>query len=208
VPPNSPPVAPAPPTKPPTHLTNPTTDKTLQKRPLLHPQVPAAKSSAPKVVYISSKTPHIAIIKKVDAYLGIIDTPVRDKKGQPTKVGKKKPGEDGVTLKATGFAICSALALGNFFKERGDRVEVRTVSVQVVDDVVELPEGMEKRKELAARKKNAVMEEGAEGADEEMDVGKMQDIDMDEKEESDEDVEMVVRTTSGVEIFICRKENT
>ncbi|KAA8906283.1 Rpp20 subunit of nuclear RNase MRP and P-domain-containing protein [Sphaerosporella brunnea] len=171
--------------------------KTLQKRPLLHPAIPTPKSSAPRIIYVGSKTPHGAVIKKVDKYLEIIDAPLRDKKGRAVK-RKAKKEEEGVTLKATGFAICSALALGNFFMERGERVEVRTASMTVVDDVVDRPEG-EVGKKFRVRKKKKVELEKEKEETEEKGV-----MEVDDKEE--EDVDMVTRTTSAVEIFITRKK--
>jgi DNA-binding protein len=124
---------------------------------------------------------------------------VRDKKGRV--VTTKAKGEEGVTLKATGFAICAALNVGNVFLERGDvRVEVRTTSVEVVDDVVDRPEGIVGKEFRVSKRKKVDMEGVKTNKGEEMEGVKM------ELDGEEEEVDMVTRVTSGVEIFICRKK--
>jgi ribonuclease P/MRP protein subunit POP7 len=167
-------------------LTSPA--KTLQKRSLLHPPIPHASSIDPKVVYISSKTPFISAVKRVTAYLDAAETAQKSKNQKITS--KEKQNEDaGVTLKATGRAIDKCLQLGTFFMGQNCEVRVRTGSVNVVDDVVDLPEGAVKQLQSKKRKKD--------------------DMEIDENEdEGDGEVEMVTRMTSSVEILVFRKEKT
>ncbi|KAI9779827.1 MAG: hypothetical protein M1839_007140 [Geoglossum umbratile] len=109
----------------------------IQKRPLLHPPIASPNSGrgTQKVVYISSNTPFISAVKRVRKLLKGIDK--RDISND--RVGKKgKVEAEEVILKATAKAIERALNLAIFFQGQQDcRVQIKTGSVGVVDDIVE-----------------------------------------------------------------------
>lgn len=70
----------------------------------------------------------ISAVKRVETLLGC----------NPKARGKAIEGAEEVTLKATGRAITRALEIGCYFMDQGgERVVVRTGTVEVVDDVVE-----------------------------------------------------------------------
>lgn len=103
-------------------------DKCLQKRPLLHPPIHApSHTSQERIIYISASTPFISAVKRVETLLGF----------NPKAHGKTIEGAGEVTLKATGKAISHALEIGCYFMKGGERVVVKTGTVEVVDDVVE-----------------------------------------------------------------------
>lgn len=125
---------------------------------MLHPPIPSPYSGAAqqKVVYISAKTPFMSATKRVRKLLSLIDKrsmgkvdlvngKASDKQklralGEQGFVGKAKEPEE-VVLKATGKAIEKALSLALFFQGQQDcRVRIRTGSVGVVDDIVEVEE--------------------------------------------------------------------
>lgn len=100
-------------------------------------------------------------------------------------------GEGCVTLKGTGRAIDRTLQLATYFMGLGYGVKVRTGSLGVVDDVVELQEGFVKRDRGTGKKRKGKVAE---------------EVEMAGKEEEVEEVEMVARTTSVVEVLIVRKK--
>ncbi|KAI9857694.1 MAG: hypothetical protein M1813_008115 [Trichoglossum hirsutum] len=121
----------------------------VQKRPLLHPPVPSIHSgrNTQKVVYISSNTAFIPAVKRVRKFLDAIDNREIAKanlsgkgKGKTSQIGGKgKLEPEEVCLKATARAIEKALNLAIFFQSQGDcRVRIRTGSVGVVDDIIEV----------------------------------------------------------------------
>ncbi|KAI9776824.1 MAG: hypothetical protein M1835_005403 [Candelina submexicana] len=133
-------------------LRNKPPDARIQKRPMLRPPIvsPYAGKQAQKVVYISSKTPFVSAVKRTRKLLNQIDKRSmgkvnllgkgkdRDKIVQTGRVEKGEPEE--VVLKATGKAIEKALGLALFFQGQEDcKVKIRTGSIMVVDDIIEVP---------------------------------------------------------------------
>ncbi|KAI9703235.1 MAG: hypothetical protein M1836_007800 [Candelina mexicana] len=133
-------------------LRNKTPDARIQKRPMLRPPIvsPYAGNQAQKVVYISSKTPFVSAVKRTRKLLNQIDKRSmgkvnllgkgkdRDKVLQTGRVEKGEPEE--VVLKATGKAIEKALSLALFFQGQEDcKVKIRTGSIMVIDDIIEVP---------------------------------------------------------------------
>lgn len=125
----------------------------IRRRPLNHPPVasPYTGPSVQKVVYVSRSTPLMAAVKRVKKLLSHIEKRAmqdvditRDKDGlrrlaaASEALGKNR--ED-VVVRASGRAIEQALKVGEWFKSKEEelacKVEVRTGSVQVVDDLVE-----------------------------------------------------------------------
>jgi ribonuclease P/MRP protein subunit POP7 len=126
---------------------------TIQRRPLNHAPIasPYAGASVQKVVYVSRATPLMAAVKRVKKLLTHIEKrAMQDVDITRGKEGLKKlaaasealgtNGEE-VVIKASGRAIERALKVGEWFKskegELACKVEVRTGSLQVVDDLVE-----------------------------------------------------------------------
>lgn len=128
----------------------------IQKRPILRPPIPSPFTGADqkKVVYVSTKTPFISAVKRVRKLLDEIDKRSVGKidlvngkgsdKQKLRKLGEKTNGSIGkepeeVVLKATTRAIQNVLGLALFFQGQDDcRVRLRTGTVGVVDDIVEL----------------------------------------------------------------------
>lgn len=135
------------------------------------------------MVYISAKTPFISAVKRIQSCLDAAENAPKSKTQKITS-REKHNEEAGVTLKATGKAIDKCLQLGTFFMGKACEVRVKTGSVDVVDDVVDLPEGAAKRTKGKRKRR---------------------DMEMGEKEQ-DRDVEMVTRVTSSVEILVFRKK--
>lgn len=126
----------------------------IRRRPLNHPPVasPYTGPSVQKVVYVSRSTPLMAAVKRVKKLLLHIEKRAmqdvditRDKDGLRRLAAASealgKNGED-VVVRASGRAIEQALKVGEWFKSKEEelacKVEVRTGSVQVVDDLVEV----------------------------------------------------------------------
>jgi ribonuclease P/MRP protein subunit POP7 len=125
----------------------------IQRRPLNHAPVasPFAGASVQKVVYVSRATPLMAAVKRVKKLLTHIEKrAMQDVDITRGKEGLKKLaaasealGTNGekVVVKASGRAIEQALKVGEWFKSKEEelvcKVEVRTGSLQVVDDLVE-----------------------------------------------------------------------
>ncbi|KAG0650321.1 RNA-processing [Hyphodiscus hymeniophilus] len=128
----------------------------IQKRPLLHPPIapPRAGSSVQKIVYVSSSSPFIAVVKRVRKLLshvearaaGPITFAARNQHDilrqiedgvNPRGKGGKGAREEEVIMKATGKAIEKLLALALHFQCQDDvKVVLRTGSVGAVDDIV------------------------------------------------------------------------
>lgn len=129
---------------------------TVQKRPIIHAAVasPLAGAGVQKVVYVSSKTPFMSAVKRVKKLLGHVEKRATQNVGMvqrgdreamrklveaSDKVAKDR---EEVVVKASGKAIAKALNVGEWFsnkeKDISCNVEVRSGSVSVVDDVVEL----------------------------------------------------------------------
>ncbi|KIW32004.1 uncharacterized protein PV07_03586 [Cladophialophora immunda] len=158
---------------------------TIQRRPLNHAPVADLRSSgakAPKVVYVSSRTPVVAAIKRVKKYLAHIERrALQDAGGRRgggggggsvTKTHGPGPvkaieqanealakDKEEVLVKASGRAMARALRVGEWFRTKEKdllcQVEIRAGNVSTVDDIVEVElEGDEE-------------EDGSEGAREE-----------------------------------------
>ncbi|KAL5343450.1 Rpp20 subunit of nuclear RNase MRP and P-domain-containing protein [Aspergillus crustosus] len=147
----------------------------IQKRPIPHAPVssPYAGPSVPKTIYISSSTPYMSAVKRVQKLLrhaekratASLDATINSSKKSHSGSGNIQRqekllaalarGEEGeqlskeqVFVKATGRAMGVALKVGKWFEreERGGEyiVRVKTGSVMVVDDVEVDEEGQEK----------------------------------------------------------------
>ncbi|KAI2792498.1 hypothetical protein POX_b02536 [Penicillium oxalicum] len=123
----------------------------VEKRPIPHAAVasPYAGASVPKIVYVSSKTPFMSAVKRVqkllrqaekrataNVSLGDGRKSEQQKLAELAKVAEKR---EEVFVKATGRAIEKALNVGKWFEEKDAEYAVRTKtgSVLVVDDIVE-----------------------------------------------------------------------
>ena len=133
-------------------------DARIQKRPILRPAVPSPYAGADqqKVIYVSAKTPFVAAVKRVRKLLDEIekrslgkfdlingagsDKEKLKKLGEQISPPKEKKGEE-VVLKATNRAIEKLLGIALFFQGKDDcRVHLRTGTIGVVDDIVEVPD--------------------------------------------------------------------
>ncbi|MCJ1393587.1 hypothetical protein MMC18_006462 [Xylographa bjoerkii] len=159
----------------------------IEKRPILHPAIPSpyTNASQPKVIYVSSSTPFISVVKRVRKLLAQIDKRAMGKvdllSGQGSdrqrlsQLGKQDKDSEEVTLKATNKAIERALGLALFFQGQEDcRVRLKTGSVGVIDDIVvdeKLREGRTGGKSLEGKEKDgnedAVMDDGRIGRSDE-----------------------------------------
>ena len=126
---------------------------TVERRPLIHAPVasPFAGAAVQKVVYVSRNTPIMSTVKRVKKLLLHIEKRAmqdvdltKDRNGM-RKLAEaneklRKSGEE-VLVKASGRAMEQALKVGEWFRSREDelacKVEVRTGSVQAIDDIVE-----------------------------------------------------------------------
>lgn len=131
-------------------------DKICRKRPILHPPVPSPYAGAdkPKIVYISTKTPFISAVKRVQRLVSLAEKRLIGKVDLVNGTGtdrqrlkalhaataapsKKQKESEAVILKATNMAIEKALNLAQFFQcQEGLSVQLRTGTVGVVDDIV------------------------------------------------------------------------
>ncbi|KNG85036.1 hypothetical protein ANOM_007722 [Aspergillus nomiae NRRL 13137] len=125
----------------------------IQKRPIPHAPIasPYAGASVPKIVYVSTNTPFMSAVKRVQKFLqqaekratasvNLSSSKKRDRErlAQIAR-GSESLKKEEVFVKATGRAIEKALRVGKWFEERESEytVRVETGSVLVVDDVVE-----------------------------------------------------------------------
>jgi len=131
---------------------------TIRRRPLNHGPVasPYAGAEVQKVVYVSSSTPTMAAVKRVKKLLHYVEkraTQKVDLLQSGEQQGMRKVAEasqrltcerEGVLVKASGRAMERALRIAQWFrnveKEMLCKVEVRTGSVSVVDDIVPVRE--------------------------------------------------------------------
>ena len=126
---------------------------TVERRPLMHAPIasPFAGAGVQKVVYVSCNTPIMAAVKRVKKLLSHVEKRamqgvdlISDRNGT-TKLAEAnaKLAESGeaVLVRASGRAMQQALRVGQWFRNREDElacnVDVRTGSVQAVDDIVE-----------------------------------------------------------------------
>ncbi|KAI5302353.1 exosome non-catalytic core subunit rrp40 [Ascosphaera pollenicola] len=124
----------------------------ISKRPIPHPPPsnPYAGSSAPKIVYVSTKSPFMSAVKRVQKLLSHAEARATAK----IELTKKRVGEkqrmrqlmdasdslsrEPVYVKATGRAIEKVVNMGKWFEERSEyTINTTTGSVLVVDDIVE-----------------------------------------------------------------------
>ncbi|KAL9112358.1 MAG: hypothetical protein Q9187_007786 [Circinaria calcarea] len=175
----------------------PPPDARIQKRPILHPAIPSPYTGAnqPKVIYVSTTTPFVSVVKRVRNLLALVEkrsmgnvdlvnSKSSDKQRLKAVTRKEKEPEE-VLLKATNKAIEKVLGLALYFQGQQDcRVRLRTASVGVVDDIVEV-------KKPKLRKKVDV-EVG--GNDHELDIGGGED--------GEELPETQIRKLSVVEVGI------
>lgn len=142
------------------------TNTTIIKRPMNHAPIasPYASSKVQKVVYVSRQTPVMSAVKRVKKFLREIEKRAMQSQGVDSildKTGSRssRSNEDSlhrklddvsekltrdaeeVLVKASGRAMAQALRIGEWFQNREKeimtKVEVRTASVSVIDDIVE-----------------------------------------------------------------------
>ncbi|RHZ68284.1 ribonuclease P subunit p20 family protein [Aspergillus thermomutatus] len=135
----------------------------IQKRPIPHAPVasPYAGASVPKIVYVSTNSPFMSAVKRIQKLLRQAEKRAtaavnlssskrtdRQKLAQVAR-GQEQLSKEEVFVKATGRAIEKALSVGRWFEDRGNEyaVRVKTGSVLVVDDIEEDEEA--KRKAIA-----------------------------------------------------------
>ncbi|EXJ68219.1 uncharacterized protein A1O5_08834 [Cladophialophora psammophila CBS 110553] len=137
---------------------------TIQRRPLNHAPIADARASggvngAPKVVYVSSRTPVVAAVKRVKKYLVQIERRALQHAaggGSVTKNHGRGPpakavelandalarDKEEVLVKASGRAMAQALRVGEWFRNKENdllcQVEVRAGSVSTVDDILQI----------------------------------------------------------------------
>jgi ribonuclease P/MRP protein subunit POP7 len=125
----------------------------VERRPLVHAPIasPFAGAGVQKVVYVSRNTPIMAAVKRVKKLLLHVEKRAmqgvdltKDRNGlRKLAEANERLGKNGeaVLIKASGRAMEQALRVGEWFKNREDElacnVDVRTGSVQAVDDIVE-----------------------------------------------------------------------
>ncbi|KAK1147425.1 hypothetical protein N8T08_001507 [Aspergillus melleus] len=165
----------------------------VQKRPIPHAPIasPYAGSNIPKTVYVSTKSPFMSAVKRVQkllrqaekratASVELSNSKVRDRQrlAQVARAGEQVCQEE-VFVKATGRAMEKALSVGRWFEERGEEytVRVKTGSVLVVDDVVEDEEARRRTVDDEEDKGVKKVQEGKEvvdntAGDEDMDAAK------------------------------------
>lgn len=128
-------------------------DLMVERRPLIHAPIasPFAGVGVQKVVYVSRNTPIMAAVKRVKKLLLHVEKRAmqgvdltKDRNGmRKLAEANEKLGKNGeaVLVKASGRAMEQALRVGEWFTNREDElacnVDVRTGSVQAVDDIVE-----------------------------------------------------------------------
>ncbi|OJJ51370.1 hypothetical protein ASPZODRAFT_138471 [Penicilliopsis zonata CBS 506.65] len=125
----------------------------IQKRPIPHAPVasPYAGANVPKIVYVSSNSPFMSVVKRVQKLLrqaekratssiGLTDSKVSEKEKLARLArGQEQLAREEIFVKATGRAVEKALGVGKWFEEKTAEYTVRyeTGSVLVVDDIVE-----------------------------------------------------------------------
>lgn len=208
----------------------------LVKRQLPRPLPPARLSADPKTVYVSTKSPFIATVKRVRKALAVfkdqskvsvasggrqkrafqrrLEQPGQNEAGPSTSTATTDDRTKYVTIKASGKAIEKALGLGLYFQGQKDTsVEIRTGTVQATDDIKADQshltfEDLMKAKERTERKARGSKGPGGEDA---MDVD---DGDDDAAEESDEFEEIDdvfpsrTRNISVIEVIVRNKTPT
>ncbi|PNP48898.1 hypothetical protein TGAM01_v210954 [Trichoderma gamsii] len=116
----------------------------IQKRPLTRRQLPA--SSKTPVIYVSSKSPFMSVVKRTRKFL---DKALRNNSSSKNlslharvEALKRDSNSDTargavVTVMGTGKAIEKTLSVASWFEQQGDCiVKIRTRTIGTVDDVV------------------------------------------------------------------------
>ncbi|KJZ72525.1 hypothetical protein HIM_08049 [Hirsutella minnesotensis 3608] len=117
----------------------------IQKRPLIRRQHPA--SSKTPIIYMSSKTPFMSAVKRVQKPLdralreataaGPRNATLHSRVEGLRRAGHGAGAETAVTVTGTGKAIEKTLSLASWFEQKGDCVvRIRTGTVGAVDDVI------------------------------------------------------------------------
>jgi len=144
-------------------------DAKVEKRPIPHAPVasPYAGPSVPKIVYVSSKTPFMSAVKRVQKLLrqaekrataGIsLEDTQKTEKQKFAELAKAADTREEIFVKATGKAIEKALNVGKWFEEKEAEYTARvtTGSVLVVDDVVEDEDKKEREMRKQQRQERA-----------------------------------------------------
>ncbi|KAF7549768.1 hypothetical protein G7Z17_g6155 [Cylindrodendrum hubeiense] len=129
----------------------------VEKRPLTRRQPPASSKS--RIIYVSSSTPFMAVVKRVRKQL---DTSLQTVGAAPKNASvhsriqalERTAGEiqeDGgvVVVMGTGRAVERTLSVASWFEQQGDcLVEVRTRTVGTIDDVIVEDEDVENESRL------------------------------------------------------------
>ena len=136
-------------------------DAKVSKRPIPHAPIasPYAGATVPKIVYVSSSTPFMSAVKRVQKLLRqaekrdtaaiSLEDPQTSEKQKLAELARVAGGKhEEVFVKGTGRAVEKALGVGKWFEGRGAEfgVRVSTGSVLVVDDVVVDESEVEKKK--------------------------------------------------------------
>ncbi|KAL4729205.1 hypothetical protein ACLX1H_003616 [Fusarium chlamydosporum] len=124
--------------------TNTSAGARIEKRPLTRRQPPASSKS--RIIYVSSKTPFMAAVKRarkqLDASLKTTNAAPKNASLHSRVENLKRTGGVAadsavVTVMGTGRAIEKTLAVAGWFEQEGDcEVEIKTGTVGTVDDVV------------------------------------------------------------------------
>lgn len=174
----------------------------------MHPAIPSpyAGANEPKVIYVSSKTPFISVVKRVRKLLSLADKRSMGKvdlqnrnssdKQRLRAMARQEKEPEEILLKATNRAIEKVLGLALFFQGQEDcRVKLRTGSVGVIDDIVEIeaPDETVEAGEVAG--KGAVESHQSS-------VDQVGTADQAQDEDNDDIPETQIRTASVVEVGI------
>ncbi|KAI5204941.1 hypothetical protein AUEXF2481DRAFT_5030 [Aureobasidium subglaciale EXF-2481] len=132
----------------------------VEKRPLLRAPIASQYASAdvPKIVYISTKTPFMSAVKRVQKLLAQaekrlaqsaadqvskrpkyshINDEISDIERIAATMAAQKHEQDEIVLKGTGKAIAKALSLALWFQQRSEyNVRIETGTVGAIDDIV------------------------------------------------------------------------
>ncbi|KAM0241831.1 hypothetical protein ACHAPO_001525 [Fusarium lateritium] len=116
----------------------------VEKRPLTRRQAPASSKS--RIIYVSSKTPFMALVKRtrkqLDASLKKTDAApkyasLHARVESLKRTSGRAPDGGVVTVLGAGKAIEKTISLASWFEQEGDcEVEIKTGTVGTIDDVV------------------------------------------------------------------------
>lgn len=151
-------------------------DAKVEKRPIPHAPVasPYAGPSVPKIVYVSSNTPFMSAVKRVQKLLRqaekrataniSLEDSRKTEQQKLMELARVAEMREEVFVKATGRAIEKVLNVGKWFEEKEAEytVRVKTGSVLVVDDVVEDEEKKERELQKQQREEGRDPQKNAE----------------------------------------------